>query len=153
MSQKACQGFQSVGKERGKERENLILLRSSAEKWTGLAVMRIRSSASSYVKGGASSKHHLLQGTIIPLTSLACLQVNQPSWVVVFRPDDWQAQNQVSIKVGDSRMYRLNLWTKTESHTEGQKQNSDSRCFTRRGGFPLMSLNEVLVVLWFHIIF
>lgn len=153
MSQRACQGFQSVAKERGKERENVFLLSSNAERWTGLAVIHIRSSVSSYVKGGASSKHHLLQGTIIPPTSKACLQVNRSSWVVVFRPDDWQTQNQVSIKVGDSRMYHLNLWTKTESHTEGQRQNSDSKCFTRRGGFPLMSLNEVLMVLWFHIIF
>lgn len=54
MSQKACQGIQSVDKERGKERENVFLLSSNAEKWTGLAVMHIRSPVSTSIKGGAS---------------------------------------------------------------------------------------------------
>lgn len=54
MSQKASQGIQSVDKERGKERENVFLLSSDAEKWTGLAVMHIRSPVSTSIKGGAS---------------------------------------------------------------------------------------------------
>lgn len=63
-SQKARQGFQSVAKERGKERENVFLLSSNAERWTGLAVMHIRSSVSSYVREGllvstTSSKEQL----------------------------------------------------------------------------------------------